>query len=63
MKGIYMNSVKKICLSCKYFRLRNVAEGICRVDRDTNKEYPVKQKTDGCGNWQNCGQQYYIRLG
>ncbi len=58
-----MNSVKKICLSCKYFRLESVEQGLCRVDKDKEKKYPTKDKNDGCARWHNCGQQYYIRLG
>lgn len=58
-----MNDVKKICLTCKYFRLENIDTGICRVDKDTGKNYPPKGTNDDCGRWQNCGQQYFIRLG
>ncbi len=58
-----MNSVKKMCLSCKYFRLENVEKGICRVDKDQKKSYPIKEKGQACEKWQNCGQQYFIRLG
>lgn len=58
-----MKGVKKICLSCKYFRLETVDAGICRVMKDSDKNYPVKQQTDDCVKWLDCGQQYYIRLG
>jgi hypothetical protein len=58
-----MNDVKKICLSCTKFRLESVDMGLCRVDKDSEKEYPKKHKNDHCARWQNCGQQYYIRLG
>jgi hypothetical protein len=58
-----MKSAIKICLSCKYFRLETVQEGLCRVDKNSDKNYPSKKKNDGCDRWQNCGQQYYIRLG
>ena len=58
-----MNGVKKVCLSCKFFRLENVEMGLCRVDKDSDKKYPKKQANDHCARWQNCGQQYYIRLG
>lgn len=58
-----MNGVTKICLSCKYFRLESVEKGLCRVDKDTDKNYPVMEKNDDCARWHNCGQQYFIRLG
>ena len=58
-----MNGVKKICLSCKYFRLESVEKGICRVDKENNKNYPTKKNDDVCARWQDCGQQYFIRLG
>ena len=58
-----MKGLEKICLSCKYFRLENVDRGICRVDKASDKNYPVKQKNEDCGRWQDCGQQYFIRLG
>jgi hypothetical protein len=58
-----MQAVKKICLSCKYFRLENIDGGICRVDKGGIKNYPRKEKNNYCGRWRNCGQQYFIRLG
>ena len=58
-----MKDVKKICLNCKYFRLESVDAGICRVMKNSDKNYPVKKQTDDCVEWQDCGQQYYIRLG
>jgi hypothetical protein len=58
-----MKGVKKICLSCKYFRLENVDSGLCRVDKASDKNYPDKRKNDDCVRWQDCGQQYFIRLG
>jgi hypothetical protein len=58
-----MNGVKKICLSCRHFRLEHVHDGVCRVDRASKTTYP-RRKVDGdCSRWQDCGQQYYIRLG
>jgi hypothetical protein len=58
-----MNDVKKICLTCKSFRLDTVDSGICRVDKSFGTDYPPKGTNDVCGKWQNCGQQYFIRLG
>jgi len=58
-----MQGVKKICLSCRYFRLESVEHGICRVDKKSGTEYPVKQKDTDCLKWHDGGQQYFIRLG
>ncbi len=58
-----MQSGQKICLCCKYFRLESVDAGLCRVDKDTDKNYPAKNNNDHCLNWHDCGQQYFIRLG
>lgn len=58
-----MKSVMKNCLSCKYFRLETVDAGICRVMKNSDKNYPSKNQTDDCVEWKDCGQQYYIRLG
>lgn len=58
-----MKGVEKNCLSCKFFRLDTVEAGICRVDKDRDKNYPEKQKIEFCERWHDCGQQYYIRLG
>ena len=58
-----MNDVKKICLTCKHFRLESVEAGLCRVNKGQDKNYPTKQKNDDCVRWHDCGQQYFIRLG
>ncbi|TKB27708.1 hypothetical protein FCL47_06150 [Desulfopila sp. IMCC35006] len=58
-----MHNGQKICLRCKYFRLESVDAGLCRVDKDTDKNYPVMDKNDHCLKWRDCGQQYFIRLG
>ena len=55
--------VKKICLSCKHYRLVDEMSGLCRVDKGTSKKYPMKTNEDVCPKWKNCGQQYYIRKG
>jgi len=62
-RGKYMQGVKSICLNCKYFRLESIEDGICRVHKNSDKKYPIKQKYDHCVKWRDCGQQYYIRLG
>ena len=56
-----MQQVKKMCLSCKHFRLEDIHSGLCRVKK--MNPYPMKLTTDHCDFWRNCGQQYYIRLG
>lgn len=58
-----MKGVKIHCLNCKFYRLKTVSEGICRVDKVVNKNYPTMQNEDSCSRWQDCGQQYYIRVG
>jgi len=57
-----MQDVKKICLSCHYYRLTEKELGLCRVDKKL-AEYPKKLTEDSCGKWRDAGQQYYIRLG
>lgn len=58
-----MQNKQKICLCCKYFRLESVDAGLCRVEKNTDKNYPVMAKNDYCLQWRDCGQQYFIRLG
>jgi hypothetical protein len=53
---------KKHCLNCKFFRLRNAETGLCRVDKSLDP-YPEREIAYCCERWQDCGQQYYIRLG
>lgn len=53
------------CIRCKFFRMKSSSRGICRLlsqQPETDREQQVK--TDfSCEQWQDCGQQYYIRLG
>lgn len=58
-----MWQVKKMCLSCKYFRLVDELSGICRVDKSKKDNYPRVLNEDLCDKWKDCGQQYYIRTG
>jgi hypothetical protein len=58
-----MNQVKKMCLSCRFFRLTDEMSGVCRVDKSTKDTYPMQLTTDCCEQWSDCGQQYYIRCG
>ena len=58
-----MQNKLKICLCCKHFRLESVDAGLCRVDKDIDKNYPVLDKSGHCRRWSDCGQQYFIRLG
>lgn len=58
-----MYTVKKICLSCKYYRLTDEVSGVCRVDKKTVNPSPWKANEDTCDRWQDCGQQYFIRTG
>jgi len=58
-----MNDIHKVCLSCRHFRLEQRERGLCRVEKNPARKYPNKRPDDDCGRWQNCGQQYFIRLG
>ena len=58
-----MGNVKKICLSCRYYRLSDIMSGVCRVDKKKKDAYPVKLNEDVCPLWSDCGQQYFIRRG
>ncbi len=55
--------MKKLCLTCKFYRLKNSQSGVCRVDRKNSPDYPKKTNEDSCSRWLDCGQQYYIRVG
>jgi hypothetical protein len=47
--------------------MKSSTEGICRVLPQNNSESPVARPsvktTHSCKKWQDCGQQYYVRLG
>ena len=58
-----MRKVQEQCLSCKFFRLKDVQTGICRINKKLDPVCPAKQIEDCCDKWKNCGQQYFIRLG
>lgn len=53
---------KRICLSCRNFRLDDPHSGVCRVDKSVD-EYPRKGTDETCELWKDAGQQYYIRTG
>ncbi|MEN8200309.1 MAG: hypothetical protein ABFR63_09590 [Thermodesulfobacteriota bacterium] len=53
---------KKICLSCRKFRLEDTQSGVCRVDKSV-EHYPMKGIEDSCEKWVDGGQQYHIRQG
>lgn len=53
---------KRICLSCRKFRLEDPHSGVCRVDKTVNP-YPVKTTEETCEKWIDGGHQYHIRLG
>ena len=58
-----MSSIKKVCLSCSFFRLKTIESGVCKVDKDLSKDFPEKLTGDTCTRWRDAGQQYYIRTG
>ena len=53
---------KKICLSCRKFRLEDSSSGVCRVDQSV-EYYPKKTIEESCEQWVDGGHQYHIRLG
>ena len=59
--------MKSTCIRCKYFKIEDSLSGFCRVQirksRDKQAPKPMVKQDDTCENWEDCGQQYYIRLG
>ena len=53
---------KRICLSCRNYRLEDPSSGVCRVDK-TVENYPKKTTEETCDKWIDGGHQYDIRLG
>ena len=51
------------CIRCKFFRMKDADQGLCRVDRSRGAEEIKVLTVHTCGKWEDCGQQYYIRLG
>lgn len=52
------------CIRCKFFRMKSSTKGICRVEsKKENPDQPSVNTTFSCEQWQDCGQQYFIRLG
>ena len=58
-----MKNAKGYCLSCKFYRLDEIDSGVCRVDKESSVNYPMKRNDDQCPLWRNSGQQYFIRVG
>ncbi|MCF8055349.1 MAG: hypothetical protein K9K37_01760 [Desulfocapsa sp.] len=57
-----INVQKKICLSCRKFRLEDTQSGVCRVDKSV-EHYPMKRIKDSCEKWVDGGHQVNIREG
>ena len=57
--------VKKICLSCKRYRIEDADKGICRLALKNNasEQSAGVAATHCCEQWADCGQTYYIRTG
>jgi hypothetical protein len=60
--------MKQICMRCKFFKIEDEFSGYCRelgqaVDNDNSSGRQMVKKDDSCGQWKDCGQQYYIRKG
>ncbi len=53
---------KRICLSCRKFRLEDPYSGVCRLDKNV-EQYPLKITEDSCDKWVDGGHQYHIRCG
>lgn len=53
----------KNCLRCKNFRLVDESIGKCKQKVDGVTVRTEKGLEESCENWQDSGQQYYIRLG
>ncbi len=60
-----MNTIK--CMSCKFYRVKTIIDGICRVAGSITSngiaEYPTVSAEHSCEQWVDSGQQYHIRLG
>ena len=59
--------MKATCLSCKYYKIKDARTGLCRVEALTSGNHqvdkPEVEAVHHCGQWVDCGQTYYIRLG
>lgn len=60
--------MKSTCMSCKFYKIEDAMTGYCRVTRSgktgkNKKDRPMVRQDHSCQEWQDCGQQYYIRLG
>ena len=53
---------KRICLSCRTFRLTDTQSGLCTVDKSV-EHYPMKKLEDSCDKWVDGGHQLNIREG
>ncbi len=53
---------KRICLSCRKFRLEDPYSGVCRLIKGI-EYYPMKKTEDSCESWVDGGHQYHIRCG
>ena len=58
--------VESTCISCKFFRMKDAEGGVCRSEKNRTQpdgKKPAVEIGSSCEHWQDCGQQYYIRLG
>lgn len=55
--------MRKECLKCKWLKLETTESGICRKEKGKDAPRPVVKVSDSCGDWQDAGQQYHIRMG
>ncbi len=55
--------MEKVCLNCKFFKVNDLETGICRRIKGKDAPRPAKGHGDSCADWQDAGQQYWIRQG
>jgi hypothetical protein len=55
--------MEKVCLNCKFFRVDDLEAGVCRRIKEKDAPRPAKGHGDSCSDWQDAGQQYWIRQG
>ncbi|PIE65083.1 MAG: hypothetical protein CSA26_05460 [Desulfobacterales bacterium] len=56
---------EKNCLSCTYYRVKDIYTGRCRIDKAglQKDRLPMMAHHDVCDRWEDAGQNYYIRCG
>ena len=59
--------MEKQCLNCKSYKVKDEDGGFCRWSdkekKSGKRDWPTVQTDQVCDHWQDCGQNYYVRLG